>query len=211
MNASSRPAKLPRRISAEGAYHVLLRLYPPAFRKEYGEEMMQLFRDQWRTSPSHRDTLWVSILLDLLRSAPRLRLEEWRARRGKDNPTAGGIMKPVAIFAALIGAFGTLNALAEGTAGARGVFDGTYVVSVGTGVVAGALLLTAGVAMLRGAPSSRRTARVAALASLACVVIARLASPWMSVVSLIVGVALPVVMNVALYWSSGSDSQARTV
>jgi hypothetical protein len=58
---------------SEKIYAWLLRLYPSPFRKAYGEEALQLFRDRSRDEkglfPSLR--LWLDLLADLVISVPR--------------------------------------------------------------------------------------------------------------------------------------------
>jgi putative ABC transport system permease protein len=67
----------------ERLYRALLRLYPPTFRREYGQDLMQGFRDR-RAEARHRGAggrgrLGMLIVGDLLRSVP---LQWWRAVRG---------------------------------------------------------------------------------------------------------------------------------
>jgi hypothetical protein len=193
-------------MTAERIYGLLLHVYPPAFRDEYGREMTQLFRDLYLVRGSVTLTFWISVVMDVARSAPALRVEAWCERTRDDTRTLGGIMKIAAILTVLMGAFGTLNALAEGMVGARGTLDGTHLLAIVLGGTAGALLLTAGLALLRRTPSARRTASFAALGSLVIVVTARLAHPWMSIFSQLVGVGLPIVLLAMLYSSRWSDS-----
>ena len=57
---------------SERLYALLLRLYPAAFRKEYGEAALQLFRDRLRDERGvlPRLRLWLDLLLDLGLSLP---------------------------------------------------------------------------------------------------------------------------------------------
>lgn len=58
--------------SPERLYEFLLRLYPPAFRREYGTEMRAVFRE-WRTARGNgaeAATFWIRVGFDLLRSVP---------------------------------------------------------------------------------------------------------------------------------------------
>src|SRR5689334_23453289 len=50
-------------------YRALLRLYPAEFRDEYGREMAQMVRDRIAREPRAR--LWLDLLRDLLRTAPK--------------------------------------------------------------------------------------------------------------------------------------------
>jgi hypothetical protein len=199
-------------MTAERIYGVLLRCYPPSFRDEYGQEMTQLFRDLYLARGSAALTFWTTMVLDVARSAPALRVEAWCAPRRENTRTLGGIMKLVAMLIVLMGAFVALNALVEGIAAAGlGTLDGTHLLSIVLGGAAGALLLAAGIALLRRTPSGRRAATVAAVGSLVIVVTARLAHPWMSIFSQLVGIGLPIALLAALHlsrWSGSNQSAA---
>jgi hypothetical protein len=61
------------------AYSILLLAYPPAFRWEYGEEMMQLFRDMLQDSIRRRGCLgilevWFCVLPDWVITVRQQRL-----------------------------------------------------------------------------------------------------------------------------------------
>src|SRR5580658_511082 len=58
---------------SEKIYVLLLRLFPSHFRKEYGEESLQLFRDRARDEKGFtpRIRLWLDLLADLAFSVPR--------------------------------------------------------------------------------------------------------------------------------------------
>jgi hypothetical protein len=186
--------------AAERIYHLLLRAYPPAFRSEYGPEMTQLLRDQRQMGDAGALGFWLAVVWDVAQSAPALRVEAWRARRCDSTRTLGVIMKLIAMLTVLLGVFGTANAITEGATRMRQGLEGTYLTAVVLGVVAGALLLVAGVAGLRGTPSARRTAGHAALASLVIFLLARLVFGWMSVFSQLVGTAMPLAILAMLYW-----------
>jgi hypothetical protein len=198
-------------MTAERIYGVLLHCYPRSFRDEYGQEMTQLFRDLYLARGSVTLTFWTSVVLDVARSAPGLRVEAWWARRHENTRTLEGIMKLVAMLTVLMGVFGALNALAEGMVGLRGTLDGIHLLAIVLGGTAGALLLAAGIALLRRTPSGRRTATIAALGSLVIVVAARLAHPWMSIFSQLVGIGLPIALLAVLHlsrWSGTNRSAA---
>ena len=57
----------------ENIYACLLRLYPSRFREEYGEEILQLFRDRTRDEKGfyRRLRLWLDLVADLAISVPR--------------------------------------------------------------------------------------------------------------------------------------------
>ena len=57
---------------SEKLYTLLLRLYPAAFRREYGDAALQLFRDRLRDERGFlpRLRLWLDLLVDLGLSLP---------------------------------------------------------------------------------------------------------------------------------------------
>jgi hypothetical protein len=55
--------------AAERFYRALLLCYPAEFRREYGAEMAQTFRDRWREE--HNPFLWFEILADVAVTAAR--------------------------------------------------------------------------------------------------------------------------------------------
>ena len=192
-----RPSPLPM---AERIYRLILRAYPAAFRAEYEREMTQLFVDQWREGGGDVLHFWTNVVWDLVRSAPPLHVEAWRARGRRTTQTLGETMKLVAILTVLFGMFGAFSAVAEGVIVARqGALGTAYTLSVLLSVIAGALLLAAGVAALRGTPSGQRTASRAAMASLVVFVLARLVFGWMSIFAQLAGILLPLAALTVLH------------
>jgi hypothetical protein len=62
-----------------GIYRRLLRLYPASFRRAFGDEMVQVFRDQMEDARSERlgtVRLWLRILGDLAGSSTHERMED---------------------------------------------------------------------------------------------------------------------------------------
>jgi Peptidase family S41/N-terminal domain of Peptidase_S41 in eukaryotic IRBP len=58
-------------------YALLLRLYPARFRREYGDEALELVRDRMREERGwSRARLWIDLLTDFARSAPRAHWNE---------------------------------------------------------------------------------------------------------------------------------------
>ncbi|HEV2669797.1 MAG TPA: hypothetical protein VGU74_01795 [Gemmatimonadales bacterium] len=180
-------------MNAERIYRLLLRAYPPAFRAEYGQEMVLVFRDQCRDGDVRALRFWVRVLWDVARSAPALRAEATR--------TVEVVMKLAAILTVLLGAYGILGAMNEW--GAASQHAGTYVLAIVLGVAASLLLLGAGVAILL---QNRQAARLALVASLVCFVAARLVFPWMSIFLQLIGFVLPVGFLIALYWPRKSST-----
>ena len=114
-------------------------------------------------------------------------------------------MKLAGTLAILLGVFGAVNAVAEAVAAMRGTLEGAHFLAVALGGTAAVLLIAAGAALLRRTPSARYTATIALVASLVIIVIARLTHPWMSSLSQLIGIGLPVALLVALHWPRGHD------
>jgi hypothetical protein len=194
-------------MTAEGIYRLLLRAYPPDFRAEYGREMVLLFRDQCRESDVRTVGFWARVLYDVARSAPALRAAAWRARETENTRTVEVIMKLAAMLTVLLGGvFGILSAVVEWVAAAKQTISGTHELSMVLGVLASALLLAAGAAILSRTPRGREAARLALLASFALIVAARVLHPWMSIFFQLVGIGLPVAFLIALYWPRKSST-----
>jgi hypothetical protein len=181
-------------MSAEWIYRLLLRAYPPAFRAEYEREMVLVFRDQCQESDVRTVGFWVAVIGDVARSAPALRMDAWR----ENTRTMEVIMKLAAVLTLLVGVLGILNAVMEWLAGGNGTTEHALALVLGVG--ASALLVAAGVAILRPTERGRQVGRLAVLASLVLIVAARLLHPWMSIFSQLVGFGLPVALLIALYW-----------
>ena len=176
-------------MSAERIYRVLLRAYPPEFRAHYGREMVLLFRDQCREGDVRSVVFWARVVWDVVRSAPALRVEAVR--------TVEVIMRVAAILTVLLGALSILGGVGEWVAGSKQAMSGTYVLAVLLGLFGSALIVGAGLAILLHKPPA---ARLALIASLAMFVTARLLFPWMGVFAQLIGLGLPVVLLIALYW-----------
>jgi hypothetical protein len=191
-------------MSADRVYRLLLRAYPRSFRAEYGREMMLIFRDEFRSRNAAALGFWTIMLCDVARSALPIWMDELCARMNDYTRIVEVIMKLAGMLAVLLGAYGVVNAFAEAVPGMRGTPSDVYVLAVALAIIAAALLLTAGAALLRSPVSGRHTATVASLASLVTVVIARLLHPWMSILALVVGIVLPIALLAALRWPTGS-------
>src|SRR5437879_1526742 len=84
-------------------FQVLLRAYPSGFRREFGSQMAQLFRDCYRAQENDAHSfgairLWLHTLLDLAQTAPR---EHWE-NLGKGNSSMSKLLKDAL---ALLGCF----------------------------------------------------------------------------------------------------------
>ena len=180
---------LPERI-----YRILLCAYPPAFRAEYGREMLLCFRDHCRDSDARSLGFWAGVIMDVARSAPALRIEAWR----ENIKIVEGLMKFAAILTLLVGLLVIANAILEWSAGGSGTAAHTVALLFAVG--AGLLLFVTGVAILRPADRGLQTGRLALLASVVLIVASRLLHPWMGIFAQLVGIGLPIVLLVPLYW-----------
>jgi hypothetical protein len=186
--------------AAERAYRLMLRAYPPGFRAAYGREMVLVFRDRRREASARGMRFWWEMIWDVARSAPALRLDAFRMRWEGDIQTGEEKMRTMAILAVLIGVAEAANALVEGRAG--GIANGGFwLAGVSLTIVAGALLLAAGILMLRRAPGAVRWAQAAAIICLTVVVLIRLVQPWMSIFATLLGIAFPIALLLFLWWT----------
>jgi hypothetical protein len=90
--------------AADRAYALLLYAYPKAFRYEYGPHMTQLFRDCYRAEEKRKGVfgrlrLWLSILVDVIQSAPKERLDNL----GKEKPIMANLRRDVVALLGCIG------------------------------------------------------------------------------------------------------------
>lgn len=179
---------------AERIYRLLLRAYPPDFRAEYGPEMVLLFRDLCRESDLLTVGFWAAVIGDVVRSAPALRVEAWR----ENLRILEVIMKLTGILMVLVGVLGILNVVIEWSAGGNG--STAHAVALVLSIGAGVSLLVAGAVSLRPTGSSRQAGRLALVASLVLIIAARLLHPWMGIFAQLVGIGMPVLFLIALYW-----------
>ena len=82
----------------------MLFVYPRDFRREFGPDMAQVFRDCYRAEESNNGSLGICVLLlhtaaDLVRNAPREHLENF----GKDNSVMKTLGKDVLAFLGCVG------------------------------------------------------------------------------------------------------------
>ena len=196
--------------AAERVYRLLLRAYPAGFRAEYGREMVLVFRDRRRDESARGIRFWSEMIWDVARSAPALRLDAFRIRWEEDIQTGEEKMRTMAILAVLIGVTEAANALAEGWAG--GIANGGFwLAGIILTVVAGTLLVVAGVAMLRRAAGAVPSARVAAITCLTVVVLIRLVDGWMSIFGTLLGIVFPIALLFFLWWTRRRGPSAPTM
>lgn len=204
----------------ERTYRMLLRAYPPAFRRAYGRDMAQLFRDQLHDARQPGARFWTAVLWDVARSAPALRLaalREHRRRAWTPGPRGGGphhqpedgtmsAKRTVAMLAVLGGAFEVVNAGADVWAGGSAPRGGGWMLAVALAALAGVLLAAGGVGLLRRDPGGARLARGGALACLALVVTLQLTFPFLSIFSRLLGIGLPLALLLVARRPSGDTS-----
>jgi len=198
--------------SATRAYELLLRAYPAEFRAAFGEEMVLLFRDQRRTDGSRGVRFWSAIIWDVMRSAPALRIESLHARWITTiQPGENVTMKmTMAILAMLIGAVEAMNAAQEVWIGGA-LNHGWYLVGGTLGVVAGALLIVAGIALLRGTRSAATLAQGAAVTCLCVFVLFGLIISQMSIFSTILGIGFPIALLITIWRTRGRSSSTPSM
>jgi hypothetical protein len=197
--------------AAERVYRLLLRAYPAGFRAAYGQEMLLVFRDQRRERGATGARFWAEVVWDVARSAPALRLEAMRGHGVTDMHSGEGTMKTMAILTMLIGALEAVSALVEGWAGGFANGNGYWLAGVVLTVVAGGMLLAAGIAMLRRTSGAAAWARGAAITCLAVVVLIRLVQPWMGIFWMLLGIAFPIALLLFLGWTRGRGPSAPTM
>jgi hypothetical protein len=199
------------RNSAERAYALLLVTYPAEFRERFGRQLEQAFRDLYRESDTRRAKLWFDVLWDVARSAPALRVEALHSWWSTNTPVEDGTMRPMAILTVVVGAIQILNALVELGAGWSQPHGDYWLAGVMVGLMAAALLIAAGVSLLRGVARAAAWARIGALACVAMVVFIWLVQPWMSIFGILLGIGFPIVLLLFLQLGRGQgpSSTAR--
>lgn len=101
---SSRPPANHNEAISERVYAWLLKAYPVEFRREYGSQMLQLFRDCCREAERNGSLLgfwrlWVHTLLDLFQTATKEHIEDI----GKENSVMKNLQKDVVALLGCIG------------------------------------------------------------------------------------------------------------
>ncbi len=190
-------------IAAERVYRLLLRAYPAEFRAAYGREMTQLFNDRRRDASTARAQFWAAMLADIARSAPAMRLEQWRARWSDDSYVEERTMKTMAILAILIGTLEVVSSAAEAWVGGL-VLHGGYSLAAGTvAAAAGALLVASAIAMLRGAKGAVSLAQGSAIACIAVFALVAALRPIFSILSTMLGIGFPIALLLYLRLTQG--------
>lgn len=193
--------------AAERAYQFLLRLYPRGFRDEYGHEMALAFRDQGREVQRNAARFWADTLVDIARSAPPLQLEALWVRTGRFMQTGEGTMTKMtmAILTIMIGALEAMNALQEVWGAGIVSHDSRALLGGTIAMVAGALLITAGIALLRRSPNAAKLAQAAAITCLVVFAFLALALPLLSQFAIILGIGFPIALLGFVRWDRPRD------
>jgi hypothetical protein len=87
------------RLTAKRIYTLLLQLYPPEHRREYGQAMRQAFMDSYCDGSASQDRIgfWLEVLADAIKSASR---ERWSAFEG--GHVMDAFDRHVGVFAGLL-------------------------------------------------------------------------------------------------------------
>lgn len=199
--------------AAERAYQFLLRSYPRGFRDEYGREMVLAFRDQRREVQQTAVSFWVETLVDIARSAPPLQLEALRSRGDRFIQTGEGTMTKMtmAILAIMIGALEAMNALQEVWGAGIVNHDSRSLLGGTIAMVAGGLLITAGIALLRRSPNAAMLAQAAAVTCLVVFAFLALALPLLSAFAILLGIGFPIALLGFVRWDRPRDVGAPTL
>jgi hypothetical protein len=193
--------------AAERVYRLMLRAYPSGFRAEYGQQMALFFRDRRREVGTLRISFWAALIWDVARSAPALRFEAARAAWcATDIQIMGGKMKAMAILTIVIGAIEVVNSAIEGWLGGIVNHGGSSLAGGAMGIMAGALLVAAAVALLRGSPGAAALVSGAAIACLAVFAGVALVRPMFSIFSNILGIGFPIVLLVFVRTTRGKGT-----
>ena len=191
--------------AADRFYRALLRAYPAGFRAEFGEPMAQAFRDLRRERRSAGVRFWASMIWDVLRSAPELRMQSLRENSGHFN-FREGIMKTMAILAILIGALEVANSLAEAYAGGIVRGGGASLAGGTIAALAAALMIASAVALLRRTPRAAAFAQSAAITCLAVFACIAAIRPMFSGMATLLGIGFPIAMLVFLFSTRGRST-----
>lgn len=193
--------------AAERVYRVLLHAYPREFRAAYGREMALAFRDRRREAGASGVRFWAETAWDVARSAPALRLEASRGAWETHTRTGEAKMMAMAIVAIVVGALELAGGLGEVVVGGLYERQGFPLVGGAVGAVAGALLLAAGIALLRRTPGATALARGAAFTCLPVFVLIGFVKPLMGGFALLLGLGFPLVLLLYLRWTGGRGAR----
>ena len=199
----------------ERVYGWLLAAYPRRFRARYGGEMKLVFRDRRREVAARGGSVagfWAEMLADLLRSAAPLRLEAVKAVGHTLLKEVGMVV--MGILAIVVGVLESLGAGVEVRAAVQqGDWASTWLFGSSMGLAAGALLVGAGVSLLRRSPGAVPLARGAAITCIVVSVMLGWIIPMMGYFALLIGIGYPVALLSYLrrargQWDGGDPTPA---
>ena len=195
--------------SAEVLYQMLLRTYPEDFRATYAREMTVHFRDMRRDAHGTAVDFWFGILWDVAKTASVMRLQRAHARWNRNNHSEEIAMLLMGILSMLVGAVELVNSLVEVRYGATGA-GGSWSLFVGLdGAISGALLVAAGVALLKRTPKAIMLARIAAIYCLATFGLVLAIRPIFSIFATMLGIGFPIILLAFLYVRGRGSSAPR--
>lgn len=194
--------------SADALYRLLLKTYPEDFRVAYAHEMTIHFRDMRREADGGAIAFWFGILWDVAKTASVMRLGRAHAWWNRNFHIGEIAMLIMGILSLLVGVLELVNSFIEVR---YGVMHGAgWSLFAGLdGVIAGALLLAAGVALLRRTARAVTLARVAAIYCLATFGLVLAISPIFSLAATTLGIAFPIILLTYLYVRGRGSSQPR--
>ncbi len=177
-------------------YGILLRAYPAEFRAAFGAEMTTAFRDRRREMRAKPVRFWLSMMLDVARSAPAMRIDASAGRPAAHIHFKEGVrtMKAMAIVAVVVGIFEAASASVEAWIGGVVGHDRFSLAGGSMGVVAGLFLAVAALAVLRRRPGSEQLLHRAATSCLAAFAAVWLLRPMLSIASTGLGIMFPIVL-----------------
>lgn len=125
MRTTTTPTML---TTSERVYQLLLWLYPPDYRREYGPDMMQLFRDLQRDALRQRGAaglmgLWMRVIIDFAVSM----LSEYR--RHSARLSGAPFARSSGSLLMLVGCLFALGSISQLQPGSHYTFHGVYLVS----------------------------------------------------------------------------------
>lgn len=189
--------------NGEQFYGLLMRAYPPAFRREFGREMVLDFRDQCRDGLVTR-RYWIALIIETASSAPRLWAEEFR-----DGFLLTELpMKLMAVLTTLVGIFETVNSLLEARTTAFGSRDPMSQLVLVLTIASGVVLAIAGLTLLVRGQAARTAGRIAAVGCLVSFAFMFAARPMMSIAATFVGIAFPLSLLAFLMVSARNTKRA---
>lgn len=97
-------------MTSESIYRKLLVLHPKPFRREFGDEMVQLFRDMRRDEPGA--FAWARAIVDLFASAIYERKEWLMSKKTGYGLAAGALVTALIYTVVLVGVGGSVGAAA---------------------------------------------------------------------------------------------------